>query len=116
MSNRNTVFERLMAVIEDRKRERPAGSYTVGLLEGGVDAIGTKIREEAAELAEAARRADEGRGEAVIHEAADLIYHLFVMLAYSGVTLDAVEEELARRFGVSGLQEKASRRRGGGQA
>lgn len=108
MSEQEDILHRLMDVIVDRKRRRPAGSYTVTLLDGGVDAIGAKIREEAGELIEAARGTDRDR-RAVIHEAADLIYHLLVMLGHCNVALSEVEEELARRFGTSGLEEKASR-------
>jgi len=78
---------------------RPAGSYTAKLLDGGVDGIGTKICEEAGELVEAARLAKEAPDH-VIHEAADLIYHLLVMLAHCRVTWSDVEQELSRRFGT----------------
>ena len=71
--------------------------------------MGDKIMEEAAELVEAAgEEGSEGR-EHVIHEAADLVYHLFVLLGYRDVGLQDVEAELARRFGTSGLAEKESR-------
>jgi phosphoribosyl-ATP pyrophosphohydrolase len=73
-----------------------------------VEAIGGKVLEEAGELVQAAREA-ERRREPVVHEAADLVYHLLVMLALCGVTLEEVEKELARRFGTSGLDEKAAR-------
>ncbi len=109
MSEQGAILSRLAAVIEDRKGRRPPGSYTARLLSGGVDEIGAKLREEAGELVEAARLADEEPGP-VIHEAADLVYHLLVMLAFCDVQLADVEAELARRFGISGLDEKASRR------
>ncbi|HUT13988.1 MAG TPA: phosphoribosyl-ATP diphosphatase [Thermoguttaceae bacterium] len=108
MCEHETIFARLIAVIEDRNVHRPENSYTTGLLEGGVAAIGAKIREEAAEVIEAAGN-DDPSDSHLIHEAADLIYHLFVMLAYRGVKLAEVEAELACRFGTSGLEEKASR-------
>jgi len=100
-----------MAVIEDRKANPSASekSYTVKLLAGGVDKIGEKITEEAAEVVEAAGEPGEQGQEHLTHEAADLVYHLLVMLAYRDVPLTAVEEELARRFGISGLEDKASR-------
>jgi phosphoribosyl-ATP pyrophosphohydrolase len=97
-----------MAVLEDRKAKRPANSYTTQLFEGGIERIGAKIREEAEEVVEAAHQARDDR-KAVIHEAADVIYHLLVLLAYCDVGLQDVEAELARRFGISGLEEKASR-------
>lgn len=108
MSEEKTILPRLTAVIEDRKARRPPRSYTTRLLDGGVDEIGTKLCEEAGELVEAARTADEAP-DAVIHEAADLVYHLLVMLAFCDVSLADVEAELSRRFGTSGLDEKASR-------
>jgi len=109
MSDQPTIFTRLMQVVESRKRTRVKDSYTQTLFDGGVDAIGAKLCEEAGEVVEAARlEGDEGR-DAVIHEAADLVYHLLVMLAHRGVSLADVERELERRFGTSGLAEKASR-------
>ena len=99
----------LMATIEDRKANPPAKSYTTTLFAGGVPKIGEKITEEAAEVVEAAGEPDEAGRTHLIREAADLIYHLFVMLAHRGVRLSEVEAELARRSGISGLDEKASR-------
>jgi phosphoribosyl-ATP pyrophosphohydrolase len=104
-----SILNRLMAVIEERRADLSARSYTTSLLKGGVDKIGAKILEEANEVVEAARETTDDHREHVIHEAADLIYHLFVLLGYSDVSLQDVEAELARRFGVSGLDEKASR-------
>ncbi len=115
MSNDHSILRQLESIIEDRRRNRPPDSYTTKLLDGGVDAIGAKILEEAAEaveaaeLVEAAGQADDRRRDALTHEAADLIYHLLVLLAHGGVTLADVEAELSRRFGISGLEEKASR-------
>lgn len=98
-----------MAVIEERKTAPADTSYTQRLLAGGTQKIGGKIVEEAAEVVEAAGEPDEAGRTHTIHEAADLIYHLFVMLAHRQITLDEVEAELARRFGISGLAEKAAR-------
>jgi phosphoribosyl-ATP pyrophosphohydrolase len=111
MDNQETVLRRLAAVIESRGLSRPSDSYTVRLLDAGVGRIGEKIREEAAELADASRLTKNDRAQAVIHEAADLIYHLMVMLTACDVRFQDVEAELARRFGTSGLEEKASRPR-----
>ena len=110
VSSETTVFEQLMSIVVDRKANPPERSYTTRLFRGGVEAIGEKVVEEAAEVVDAARRAgtDEGRDH-LVHEAADLIYHLFVMLGHCDVPLSAVEAKLAARFGVSGLDEKASR-------
>ena len=104
-----TVLARLMATIQDRKAHPAEKSYTAKLLAGGVSAIGGKITEEAAEVVEAAGEpGDEGR-QHLVREAADLVYHLLVMLAHRDASLADVEAELARRFGISGLEEKASR-------
>lgn len=104
------IFVRLMEVIEDRKVNPSPRSYTNRLFRGGVEMIGDKIIEEAAEVEDAARQSDEKARVHLVHEAADLIYHLFVMLAHRGVRLADVEAELNRRFGISGLEEKEARK------
>lgn len=109
MSDPSSVLRQLMALVADRKRNPPQRSYTTRLFAGGVERIGAKIREEAAEVVEAADEAGEPGRQHVIQEAADLIYHLFVLLAFRDVELGEVEAELSRRFGVSGLDEKESR-------
>ena len=96
-----------------RKGGAPERSYTSRLLAGGVPAIGAKVTEEAGELVQAA--AGEG-DDRVVAEAADLVYHMLVLLAARDVPLARVEDELARRFGVSGLDEKAARGPTGGGA
>jgi phosphoribosyl-ATP pyrophosphohydrolase len=103
------VFAELMGLIEDRKANMPAGSYSTSLFAGGIDKIGSKIIEEAKELVEAGREAPNTRKQHVVHEAADLVFHMFVLLGHCRVTLAQVEAELQGRFGVSGLDEKASR-------
>ena len=111
MSNSTQILTELMAVIEDRKANPPARSYTTSLFAAGVEKIGAKIMEEAREVVAAAGQADtDVSREHLIHELADLIYHLFVMLGHRDVSLTEVKSELARRFGISGLDEKASRR------
>jgi phosphoribosyl-ATP pyrophosphohydrolase len=103
------ILPRLMAVIEDRKASLPEGSYTTKLFAGGVEKIGAKVTEEAGEVvAASAEPGEEGR-QHLVYEAADLVYHLFVMLVHRGISLPDVEHELARRFGLSGLEEKAAR-------
>ena len=77
---------------------------------GGIEAIGAKVVEEAAELVEAAGESGSGGRDHLIHETADLVYHVFVLLGYRDVSLREVESELTRRFGTSGLDEKASRK------
>ncbi len=98
-----------MSIISDRKAKPSEKSYTTTLLAGGVAKIGGKITEEAAEVVEAAGEPGEDGRQHTIREAADVIYHLFVLLAHREITLDDVEAELARRFHMSGLEEKAKR-------
>jgi phosphoribosyl-ATP pyrophosphohydrolase len=109
MCANDSVLSRLMQVIEDRKANPPERSYTTSLFRGGVEKIGGKILEEAREVVEAAGEpGDDGRRH-LVAEAADVIYHLLVMLAHRDTGLSDVEAELGRRFGISGLDEKASR-------
>jgi phosphoribosyl-ATP pyrophosphohydrolase/phosphoribosyl-AMP cyclohydrolase len=103
------LFVRLEEALEARKRATGEKSYTRSLLDGGAEKIGHKLREEADELARAV--ASESN-ERVASEAADVIYHAMVGLLSRGVSLREVEAELARRFGVSGHDEKAARRPG----
>lgn len=102
-------LDRLMATLRTRAADRPEGSYTTKLMNGGAEAIGRKIREEAEELIEAADEPDEAGRQHAIYEAGDLIYHAMVLMAWRGIELDEVAAELARREGTSGLVEKASR-------
>lgn len=100
------VLSRLAKLIAERKQLRPDGSYVVSLFDGGHEAIAAKVSEEAAELIEAAGEDDL---EHTVHEAADLLFHVCVLLENAGVTLAQVTGELESRFGISGLDEKASR-------
>ncbi len=109
MEDNGSVVARLMAVIEERKRTMPEKSYTTKLLSGGISTIGNKITEEAAEVIEAAGEMGDGGRQHLVQESCDLIYHLLVLLSHRDVKLPDVEAELARRFGISGLDEKASR-------
>ena len=98
-----------MDVVEDRKVNPRERSYTTLLYQGGVGRIGAKLAEEAAEAAEAANEPGEEGRRHLISEAADVVYHLFVLMGCRDVKLRDLEAELARRFGVSGLDEKAAR-------
>lgn len=100
---------RLMETLRQRAEQMPAGSYTTKLLSGGPETIGAKIREEAEELIEAAGESGASGRDHFVHEAADLIYHTLVLLAWRGVEVSEVADELARREGTSGLVEKANR-------
>jgi len=100
---------KLERTIHARAKKPNAKSYTSQLLEGGVPKIGAKIIEEAAEVVVAAGELGKEGREHFIREVGDLMYHLLVMLCHKNCNLHDVEAELARRFGVSGLEEKASR-------
>lgn len=93
----SSILTRLADVIAERAAERPEGSYTTKLLDGGVDRIGKKIGEEAAEVIIAAKN---GAPAELTWELADLLYHSLVLLAQQGVPLDAVWAELLRRHSV----------------
>ena len=84
----------LWRTIAERVRERPDGSYTAGLIDAGVPAVARKVGEEAVEVVTAALSEDDER---VVSEAADLIYHLYVLLAARGLDIAAVDDELSRR-------------------
>ena len=88
------ILEELFATVQDRKRERPEGSYTARLLEEGVDRISQKVIEEAGELGIAGVK---GNRSEVVAEAADVIYHTLVLLAASGARPEDVWEELRKR-------------------
>jgi phosphoribosyl-ATP pyrophosphohydrolase len=104
------ILDRLYEVVVARRDQRPEGSYVVTLLDGGWEAMADKVREESEEVVIAAR--DES-DEALAHEIADLFFHVWVMMASRGVEPAAVYDELVRRFGVGGLEEKASRQEAG---
>lgn len=100
------VLAQLGATIEARKAESADKSYTKSLLVKGPEKIAAKIREEGGELGEALQSEPDER---VVSESADVLYHLMVGLAARGLSMEDVASELARRFGMSGLEEKASR-------
>ena len=106
MSQFSETFDRLAATIAARKGADPASSYPAKLLAGGPHAAAKKLGEEAVETALAAVSGDK---DAIAAESADLIYHWLVLLAATGVDLDAVAAKLAAREGRSGIEEKASR-------
>lgn len=109
-----SILTALMDVIAERKA-RPAGSrsYVKSLMEGGLPRIGYKITEEAAEVVAAADEpGPEGRVH-LVHEVADLLFHTCVLLGFQDIPWADVEAELARRFGISGIDEKEARGRPG---
>lgn len=101
-----------MQTLAQRAADLPPKSYTTALLRGGVPAIGAKITEEAAELIEAAAEPGDAGREHFVREAADVLYHTMVLLAWRGVGIEEVAAELARREGTSGIEEKQSRTAG----
>ena len=107
------VLDRLYEVVESRSKERPLGSYVVELLDRGPDAVAAKLREECEEVIEA--RA-EGDGDHLAHEVADLVFHLWVLMAAAELPPARVYAKLEQRFGVGGLVEKAARSRDDGVA
>jgi phosphoribosyl-ATP pyrophosphohydrolase len=100
------ILAKLTKILEQRKQAQPDSSYVARLYDEGIDAILKKIGEESTELIVAAKS---GSANEVIHETADLWFHTLVLLANQGLTADDVLRELERRFGVSGLDEKARR-------
>ena len=100
------ILDQLYEIIVDRRDQRPEGSYVAALLDSGWEAIAAKVREESEEVVLAAK--EEGE-DALAHEVADLLFHVWVMMASRGVEPDSVYSELARRFETGGLEEKASR-------
>jgi phosphoribosyl-ATP pyrophosphohydrolase len=101
-----TQLDRLAATIAARKTAAPDSSWTAKLLSLGPEKCAEKFGEEAVEAIIEAVKGDRARLTA---EAADVLYHLLVMLAARDVTLADVEAELARREGTSGIAEKAAR-------
>lgn len=100
------ALRQLEATIAERRAADPASSYVAKLNAGGVALMARKFGEEAIETVVAALSGDEAE---LTGEAADLIFHLLVLLHARGVALSDVERELMRREGVSGIAEKAAR-------
>ncbi|MDP6182613.1 MAG: phosphoribosyl-ATP diphosphatase [Gammaproteobacteria bacterium] len=100
------IIDELYRILEERKTADPRQSYVAGLYADGVDHILKKIGEEATELVISGKA---GSQDQIIRETADLWFHSLVLLAYKGISSDRVMSELERRFGQSGLEEKASR-------
>ena len=114
ISEKKPVLNALSQVISERRRDPSEKSYTSHLLQGGIDRILKKVGEEATEFILSAK---DGNQAEMIHEMADLLYHLLVGLGYYEIPFKLVENELARRTAQSGLEEKVSRKeRGEGQS
>lgn len=102
----NDILEQLTEVLEQRKTESASNSYVASLYDSGLDAILKKVGEEATETVIAAKDGDRDK---IVYETADLWFHTLVMLSHQGLTANDILDELARRFGLSGLEEKAGR-------
>ena len=102
----NDTLGQLADVLEQRKAQAADKSYVASLYAKGLDTILKKIGEEATEVVIAAK---DGHAEQIIYETADLWFHCMVLLAQQGLHPDDVLNELQRRFGLSGLDEKAQR-------
>lgn len=100
------ILTRLAKVLEQRKQAQPESSYVARLYAKGIDAILKKIGEESTELILAAKS---GQARELVHETADLWFHTLILLAQRDCKPDDVLDELERRFGVSGLEEKQRR-------
>jgi phosphoribosyl-ATP pyrophosphohydrolase len=100
------ILEAVYQVILERKANPSDESYTASLMRKGNDKILKKLGEEATELVIAGKG---GMRDEIIYEAADLFFHTLVLLGYHDIPLEAVHDELRRRFGISGVVEKLSR-------
>ena len=103
----DSILNKLEKILEERKSASSDQSYVASLYNKGTSSILEKIIEESEEVINAVN--EEGRKE-VIHEVADLWFHLLVLLRHENIQIEEIESELARRFGVSGHDEKASRK------
>ncbi len=104
--NNTEILTQLTKILEQRKAAAPDSSYVASLYDKGLDAILKKIGEEATETVMAAK---DGDNDKIVYEVADLWFHTLVLLAEKNLSADDVLNELARRFGVSGHDEKAAR-------
>lgn len=100
------ILDSVYKVILERKANPSEASYTASLMNKGLDKILKKIGEEATEVVIAAKG---GVQSEIVYETADLFFHIMVLLGHQDIPPEAVYEELRRRFGTSGLAEKASR-------
>jgi phosphoribosyl-ATP pyrophosphohydrolase len=102
------ILQRLTEMLEARKQASPESSYVAKLFGKGEDAILKKIGEEATEVILASKGGDKNH---LVYETADLWFHCMVLLAKHGLSADDVLNELARREGLSGIDEKESRKK-----
>ena len=100
------ILKQLEQVLEDRKSAKADESYVSSLYAKGLDEILKKIGEESAEVIMAAK---DGEQDKIIYEVADLWFHTLVSLRHKDIKIDKIQNELSKRFGLSGLTEKANR-------
>lgn len=100
------ILKQLETVLEARKEASADSSYVASLYDKGLDTILKKIGEESAEVIMAAK---DDESDKIVYEVADLLFHTLVLLRFKDIELETVQAELARRFGLSGLEEKANR-------
>ena len=100
------ILVRLDKILEDRKSSNSKNSYIAALYEKGNNYICDKVIEEASELVEAT---NESKNQ-IIHESADLLFHVLVLLASHDIKYARILEELEKRFGTSGIEEKNNRK------
>lgn len=106
----NMVIEQLAGILEERKGADADSSYVASLYAKGLNKILEKVGEESTEMIIAAKDAEKsGETADLVYETADLWFHSMVALSHLGVSPNEVVEELGRRFGLSGLEEKANR-------
>lgn len=106
----NNVIDQLADILEERKGADADSSYVASLYSKGLNKILEKVGEEATETIIAAKDAQiSGNTDELVYETADLWFHSMVALAHLGVSPNQVVDELGRRFGLSGLEEKANR-------
>ena len=106
MNNRDDILQAVYQVILDRRAQPAESSYTASLMQKGIDKILKKVGEEATEVVIAAKG---GKRDEIVYETADLLFHLLVMLGFHDIPPEEVYKELRRRFGTSGIEEKAAR-------
>jgi len=102
------ILKKLTETLEARKKDDPSKSYTASLYRDGLEAILKKVNEEAFETIIAARQGD---NKDLVHEVADLWFHTLVLMAHKNLSAEDILNELSRREGTSGIEEKESRPR-----
>ena len=106
----DAILKKLAEVLEQRKQSSADDSYVASLHQKGLNKILEKVGEESVETILAARDSEQtGDNSKVVYETADLWFHSLVMLSHLEIEVDEVLKELERRFGLSGLEEKANR-------